>query len=163
MSKGVEVVDGVGVLRKGDALIVLWTKPASAERWAFQLSAMQAMAPSHDDGILVLVLILAVDTPPEASVRTDMEAALRRMGPQLRRLVAVPLGDSVWLSIIRTIVRGLIIVSGQSHRHRVADRVSDGIDLLQEKAGPLTPTKSELLQGIAELSLALGLPASVAA
>jgi len=163
MANGVEVGDGVGLLRMGDTLIVLWTKPASAERWACQLSEMQRMAPAHADGILVLVLILSVDTPPEAAVRSDMEAALRRMGPQLRRLVAVPLGDSVWLSIMRTIVRGLIIVSGQSHRHRVGGSVSSGIEQMLEKAGPLTPSKSELLQGIAALSLALGLPASVAA
>jgi len=157
------VGDGVAVVRMGDALLVLWSKASSRERWAFQLSAMQAMAPAYADGILVLVLILSVDTPPEAAVRTDMEAALRRLGPQLRRLVAVPLGDSVWLSIIRTVVRGLIIVSGQSHRHRVASDVTAGIEQLREKAGPLTPSTAELLKAIAELSAALGLPASVAA
>ncbi len=124
---------------------------------------MQAMVPAYADGILVLVLILSVDTPPEAAVRTDMAAAVRRLGPQLRRLVAVPLGESVWLSIIRTVVRGVIIVSGQSQRHRVADHITAGIEQLREKAGPLTPSTAELLKGIAELSSALGLPASVAA
>src|SRR5450432_222256 len=119
-SKSMEVRDGVGLLSMGDTLLVLWAKPASLDRWGFQLNRMEKMVVSRVEGILVLVIIMSVDTPPDVTVRNDMQAAVHRLGPKLRRLVAVPLGHSVWLSIIRTVVRGLLIVSGESKRHRVA-------------------------------------------
>jgi hypothetical protein len=162
MAKDVEVWDGVGLLEMGDTLIVLWTEPATMERWRHQLKRMTSMAASCPQGILVLVVILAVDTLPEASVRDDMQAALRRFGTRVRALVAVPLGDSVMLSLMRTLLRGLLVVSGQSHRHRLTPGVSEGLRQLLEKAGAETPSFEDLAKGAEELATALGLDTSVA-
>lgn len=152
----VEVEDGVGLAQVGDSLVVLWSKPAIASRWQFQLTRMESMAASRPDGILVLVVMPAVEAPPGETVRADMQTALRRLGPKLRRLVAVPLGNSLWLSVIQTTVRGLIVASGQGQRHRVAGSVSEGLKLLREKASPETPPVDELMKGIEMISLALG-------
>jgi hypothetical protein len=155
-SKGVELGDGVALYPVGDALVVLWSKPATAERWAFQLKRIEAMAAAREDGILVLVIIPSVDTPPNETVRNDMQNALRRLGPRVRRLVAVPLGHSLWLAVMRTTLRGLIIASGQSSRHRVAVSVSEGLRQLADKASAQSPSLEELMKGIEMLSLALG-------
>ncbi len=162
MSKDVEVKDGVGLLQMGDTLIVLWNEPATLERWRHQLKRMTTMVAAHPDGILVLVVILAVDTLPDSAVRDDMQAALRRLGTRLRMLVAVPLGDTVMLSLMRTLLRGLLVVSGQSHRHRVTAGVSEGLRQLCEKASPATPSFESLARGAEELATALGLDTSVA-
>jgi hypothetical protein len=155
-SNGIELGDGVAIYPAGDALVILWSKPATAERWAFQLQRMEAMAASCPDGILVLVVIPSVDTPPDEMVRESMQSALRRLGPKVRRLVAVPLGHSLWLAVMRTTLRGLIIASGQSQRHRVAVSVSEGLRQLAEKAGKQSPGLEELMKGIEVLSIALG-------
>ena len=154
--EGVEMDDGVGLVQMGDTLVVLWSKPATAERWRFQLAHLERVAESRGDGILVLIVIPSVDTPPGEAVRAEMQAALRRLGPKLRRLVAVPLGHSLWLSVIRTTMRGLMVASGQSQRHRVAGSVSEGLKQLQEKASTETPSVDELMKGVEVLSLALG-------
>jgi len=154
--KGVELGDGVALYPLGDALVVLWSKPATAERWSFQIKRMEAMAASCEDGILVLVIIPSVDTPPDEAVRDNMQSALRRLGPKVRRLVAVPLGHSLWLAVMRTTLRGLIIASGQSSRHRVALSVSEGLRQLSERASAQSPSVEELMKGIETLSLALG-------
>lgn len=162
MSKDFEIRGGVGLLQMGDTLIVLWNEPATLERWRFQLKRMASMVGSHPEGILVLVVILAVDTLPEAAVREDMQAALRRFGARIRMLVAVPLGDTMMLSLMRTLLRGLLVVSGQSHRHRVSAGVTEGLRQLSEKAGTTTPSFESLAKGAEELATALGLDTSVA-
>jgi hypothetical protein len=162
MSKAVEVQGGVGLLQMGDTLIVLWNEPATLERWRYQLRRMTTMAASRPQGILVLVVILAVDTLPDAAVRDDMQAALRRLGARVRMLVAVPLGDTMMISLMRTLLRGLLVVSGQSHRHRVTAGVSEGLRQLCEKASAETPSFEGLSKGAEELATALGLDTSVA-
>ena len=162
MSKGVEVQDGVGLWQRGDALIVMWDQPATLERWHYQVRRMNSMAASCPAGILVVVVILSLDTLPDAALRDDMQATLRRLGVRVRRLVAVPLGDAVMLSLMRTMLRGLLVVSGQAHRHRVTAGVSDGLRQLRELAGSETPSFEELSIGAEELASALGLDTSVA-
>lgn len=159
--EGVEVHDGVGLAQMGDAIVVLWSKPATAERWQYQLTRLERVAASCRDGVLVLLVIPSVDTPPGEAVRAEMQAALRRLGPKLRRLVVVPLGHSLWLSVIRTTMRGLIVASGQGQRHRVAGSVSEGLKQLHETAGVETPPVDELMKGIEVLSLALGTKESI--
>jgi len=162
MSNDVEVQDGVGLLQTGDTLVVLWNEPATIERWRYQLKRMVSMISSRPEGILVLVVILAVDTLPDTAVREDMQAALRRLGARVRMLVAVPLGDTMMLSLMRTLLRGLLVVSGQSHRHRVTASVSEGLRRLQEKASAETPSFENLAKGAEELATAMGLDTSVA-
>jgi hypothetical protein len=162
MSMDVEVRDGVGLLQMGDTLIVLWNEPATLARWHFQMKRMTTMIASRPQGILVLVVILAVNTLPDAAVREDMQATLRRLGARVRMLVAVPLGDSMMLSLMRTLIRGLLVVSGQSHRHRVTTSPSEGLRLLREKASAETPSFENLSKGAEELATALGLDTSVA-
>ena len=162
MSKDVEVLDGIGLLQMGDTLIVLWNAPATLERWRYQLKRMSSMIASRPEGILVLVVILAVDTLPDSAVRDEMQAAVRRFGARLRMLVAVPLGDSMMLSLMRTLLRGLLVVSGESHRHRVTAGVSEGLRQLREKKSAHTPSFEDLAKGAEELATALGLDTSVA-
>ena len=159
----VEVRDGVGVVPLGDTLIAFWKAPPTLDRWQFQLNRMETLAASRPDGIVCVALITEWATPPDAKVRQAMQADYRRMGTKVRRLVVIPLGDSIWLSIVRPIVRGVLLLSGHSQRHRVVATVQEGLDAVLAAAGPTTPSSDELRRGLTAVSAALGVPMSVAA
>lgn len=156
MPKRVEVRDGIALSECGDTLLVLWKAPASLERWRYHVSRIEAMAASRVEGILCIDLILSESTPPDATVRKQMQADFRRMGAKLRRFVVVPLGDSIWLNVVRTIVRGVLLLSGQSERQRVAATVRQGIEQVLAAAGPETPTLAALEAEAALLFAELG-------
>jgi hypothetical protein len=155
MSKGIDIRDGVGLAQLGDTLVALWKAPASFDRWRYQLSKMETMAVSRPGGIICLDLILEGSSPPDAALRKQLQSDLRRMGSKFRRFVVVPLGNSIWLSVVRTIVRGVLLVSGQSQRLRVASTVREGLDEIRVAATPETPSPQEVLEAIGELSTAL--------
>ena len=75
----------------------------------------------------------------------------------------MPLGGSLWLSVVRTIVRGVLIVSGQSRRQRVCGSVREGLSEIRLAASLETPSLEALQRGVAELGRALGMTASLAA
>lgn len=156
MPQGVEVRDGVALLQMGDTLLVLWKAPASRDRWLHHMNRMETAAASRPNGILCVDLILAESTAPDAALRKQMQADFRRLGGKLRRFVVVPLGDSLWLSVVRTIVRGTLLLSGQSDRQRVTATVSQGLDEARAAAGPETPSTAELQQAVGALFSALG-------
>src|SRR3954454_9970604 len=108
MSKTVDTRDGVGLAQLGDTVVALWKAPASLDRWRYQLSRMETMAASRPAGITCLDLILEGSSPPDAALRRQMQVDFRRLGSKLRKFVVVPIGNSIWLSIVRTIVRGVL-------------------------------------------------------
>ena len=162
-TKKVDVRDGVSLIALGDTLLVLWKSPASLDRWAFQVNRMETMCVSRAQGIVCLGLIMEDSDPPNAALRQQMQADLTRMGVRVRRLIVVPLGNSLWLSLVRTIARGVLLLSGHSQQQRVCADVRQGLDQVRAAAGPETPSIAELLRGVEAISLALGFKASLAA
>ena len=156
MQTTAKVHEGIGTLAAGDVLVVLWSEPASPKRWQVVVDHFESLAREYPEGILPLFLILAAAEPPDAELRRRMQADIRRFGPKLRRGVFVPLGDSIWISVVRTIVRTIFLLSGQSKRHMVVATIEDGLERIQEAAGTHTPARPELLAGIETLYRALG-------
>jgi hypothetical protein len=156
MHEGVEVRNDVASLEVGDTLLFLWRAPASRDGWLHHLNRIERTAASRPDGILLLSLILPESTPPNAELRQQMQADFRRLGAKLRRFVVVPLGDSIWLSIVRTIVRGTLLLGGQSARQRVSATLSQGLKEVRAAAGPETPSLPELEKAAVALFSALG-------
>lgn len=147
---GIETLDGVGVALVGDLAIVSWTSAATLERvrWAFdQAEKVRARNP---DGALVLQIIARSSSPPDAVTLKLARERFAEIGPALRRMVTVPLGDEFWTAIVRAITRGVFLFSGHSKRHFVSTREA-ALDLLLEGATASTPTRAELEQLIAEL------------
>ncbi|HSY20906.1 MAG TPA: hypothetical protein VK841_02270 [Polyangiaceae bacterium] len=159
----VEVRDGVGLVPVGDTLIAFWKAPPTLDRWRFQLNRMEMLAASRPDGIVCVALITEWATPPDAKVRQAMQADYRRMGTKVRRLVVIPLGDSIWLSIVRPIVRGVLMLGGHAQRHRVVATIQEGLEAVRAVAGPTTPSSHELREALSGLSAVLGVALSVAA
>lgn len=157
MSSQLEIVDGVGYAELGDTMLALWKAPATQARWQEQVKRMSAMAAERPEGIVCMDLILEGSTPPSTVLRQEMQADFRRLGSALRRFIVVPLGDSLWLSVVRTIVRAVLLLSGQSQRQRVVATVRDGLTQVRLAGSRETPGPAELEGAIAELCTALGI------
>ncbi len=164
MSRSFETRDGVGLAQLGDTLIFLWKAPASLDRWRHQVSKIETMAVSRPRGVICLDLILEASSPPDAALRKQIQTDFRRMGTKMRRFVVVPLGDSIWLAVVRTIVRGVLLVSGHSGRLTIASTIRKGLDEIRAIATPETPSAEELQEAVAKLfsGLDVQLPKSAA-
>ena len=62
----------------------------------------------------------------------------------------------MWLSVVRSIVRGVLLASGHSKRQVVSATLREGIERLQEVAGPKTPTVATLHVALGALCQSLG-------
>lgn len=158
----VRLLSGVASAALGDTLLVLWTAPATIERWSWQWARLEELMRMHDGGCICLSLVLSSSSPPDAALRGRMKLDIERCGAQIRKFVVVPLGDSMWAAIVRAIGRGVLLLSGQSDRQTVAATVEEGLRLVLQSAKPATPSQAELERTLAELSRLLGV-ASVGA
>ena len=159
----VKARNGLAMVAEGDALIVLWRAPASVELWEWNVEELGQLAARHPDGVVFLDLILPSSNPPNAALRAIIRADLQRLGPKLRKLVAVPLGDGLWLSVVRTIVRGTLLITGQSKQQVVVATLAEGLDRMQEHGSPATPSREVLRVATDALLQSLGLAQTSAA
>jgi hypothetical protein len=151
----VKVGDGVASVVIGDAMIELWQRPASLPRWKFMMDQRRVLLAKYEEGFIGVSLILASSSPPDGPLRAIMQEDFRTMGTKLRRMVVVPLGNSIWQSLVRTIVRGILLVSGRSKQQVVASSIAEGITRAMEVAGPATPSRTALREATNALAKAL--------
>jgi len=159
----VHAEDGMAMVALGDTLITLWRDQPILSNWERHTIAVDALATAHGEPILLFHLILPSSTPPGHEARSKMQADLRRLGEKVRRMIVVPVGGSLWMNLVRPIVRTVLLLSGQAKRHAVADSVEQGIMQVRAARGARTPRERELRAGIAALCDALGVDATVAA
>lgn len=153
----VQVFDGIALATAGDAIVVLWNAPSRVERirWVFSQAALHLRA--CPEGVVVLQMILQSASPPDAEGRAENKRGLDLLGGRLRRLVTVPLGDDLWASVVRMVMRGMFMLQGQSQKLTVSDSVHSGIAQLGSVATARTPNARELDAGVGALFVALGL------
>jgi hypothetical protein len=110
---------------------------------------------------IALGVTLSMAAPPDAAKRRENSLQLRQLGSALRRLVAVPVGDSLWRSVARTVMRGMSVVA-QAPPH-VGATPAHGIDKLLECASPATPRRAQFEHDLEALYPALDAVPSVTA
>jgi hypothetical protein len=67
------------------------------------------------------------------------------------------MGGTLRMSLLRTILRSMVLLGGQAKLHVVVGTIREGLDCVQQVAGPTTPSRSQLLATINALSDALGM------
>jgi hypothetical protein len=155
---GVEVGDGLAAVAIGDTLISLWRDPASMERWMWLMERKRELAARCAGGILVLSVILPSSKPPDAKIRAAMRDSLGSLGSHLRQIVVLPVWDGVWHAVVRTIVRGILLLSGQGQQQTVASSLQEAVARLRELSSPATPDAATLRAAVDTLATALGVP-----
>lgn len=151
------VRDGIGLAFAGDVALVLWNAPARAHRIRWIFETTEARSRKLPNGGVALQVILPTATPPDAEGRAENAKGLARMEGLLRRMVTVPVGDDLTTRIVRTVMRGMFLVQRQSDRQFVCAKTSEGVSELLKGAGPRTPPRSAIEQGISELYRAMGI------
>lgn len=135
----------------GDVIAVVWQAPATVPRWEWQFVHVAGAVNANPQGALVLTIILSSSHAPDAKTRVHMQAGFKSLGPKLRMLVAVALGNGMWVSVVRTIVRGLLLLSGQSRQHQVVATLDEGLDLIRDLSSTATPSRTEVRQMVNQL------------
>jgi hypothetical protein len=152
--------DGVAVLARGNAISIVYQSAARLHRTRWLFDTLDELAAEKPDGIIGFMVILPTADPPDAATRAENNARLRKLGTTLRLMVTVPVGDELWLSIVRTILRAMNVIHGKAHAYIVSATLEEGLDRLLQAAGPLTPSREQIKQDIDALHAALGVEAS---
>ena len=148
------VGDGVAAVELGNVLVAIWQHPATDARWDWMKAVMDRTAENSPGGFLMLDVTAATSSPPDAALRRRMQVDFKENLPRLRMLIVVALGDSLWVSVVRTIMRAVALLSGQSHRQVVVATVAEGVAVARKLGA--TASAAELTQAVDELSDALG-------
>lgn len=150
--------DGVGMLRRGDTCLIVYQKAARLERTRWLFDVVDEIVAKTGLDLLGLMVVLPSADPPDAPTHQENYARLRKLGPHVRRLVTVPVGNEFRTSVVRAVMRGLNIILGHSGTRFIANTVSDGLTRLLEAASSRTPQPSQILTDVRALYLALGEP-----
>jgi hypothetical protein len=155
MSETVQVFDGVAVVAAGDVFIMAWRSAARLERTKWALGLAERLLEAHPNGITILTIALPTSSPPDKATRDALSEFVQRHTPKLRRIVTVAAGDALWGSIVRTVLRALFVVTGQSQLQAVTGTEHEGIDLIRQSGSAATPSHEALLSRVQELFDAL--------
>lgn len=147
--------DGVATVSVGDALLILWKSGANAARIRWVNDRAVELIERSPDGIVAAQFLLPSATPPGLREVTPVRESLRRVQPRSRLLVVVPLGDSGWQSIVRSVMKAGLAILGQSDRIKVARDGAEAFALLSAAATARTPTAPAMALQFEALSLAL--------
>jgi len=148
--------DGVGMLRRGDVCLIVYQKAARIERTRWLFDVVDEVIAITGRDVLGLMIVLPSADPPDTPTHQENFARMRRIGPRIRRLVTVPVGNAFRMSVVRAVMRGLNIILGHSGTRFVADTVDAGVTRLMEAASARTPPASQILSDVRAIHLALG-------
>ena len=152
--------DGVAVLVRGDALVMLWSSAARLPRTRWTFDQLDRMIAQRSGDVVVLMIVLPTADPPDRLARQENERRIQRVARSLRRATTVVLGDGVRQVLVRTVMRAMELphrgawVSPRS----VESTLEAGLRQLRKSASPATPSHDRLLEDVRDMHAALGLP-----
>jgi len=154
---GLEVLPGCAVVTLGDVVVQVVTE-GGAGCWTLVRNALNKGATTHPSGVIFFAVVMPSAPVPSAAVRTEMQGDLQALGKGLRHVVSVVVGDSLRMSIARTVIRGMLFLSGQSARQAVVASIDEGFEIVAQSASKATPTRTELRMAVLNLFSSLKLP-----
>jgi len=152
------VYDGVGMLFRGDTCLVVYQKAARIERTRWLFDVVENYLADHDTDLLAFLIVLPSADPPDAPTRQENSDRMKKIGPRVRKLVTLPIGNAFKVQLVRTVMRGLNAILGRSDREPIADTVDEGLEELLESASERTPSTRQIRDDIRAIYEALGEP-----
>lgn len=144
VNQTLQTYDGVGVVMRGNLLLVLYGADARLHRTAWIFDRADEFAARIKAPFLTLMIIAENAAPPDAPTRAENARRFKRLHGYVRGIVTVALGDTVQTSIVRAVMRAMLLLQGQSSRHSIALAVEDGISLLLNDADSSTPNREQI-------------------
>lgn len=150
--------DGVGALRRGDTVLIVYQKAAELKRTRWLFDTMDELLAETDSDVLVLLVVLPSSDPPDAETRDENSRRMRTIGRRVRRFVTTPVGNAFRVSVVRAIMRGLNVALGHSGTRFVADSIEEGLALVLAAKTPATPSPRQLYLDLGAIYAELGEP-----
>ncbi|MFT3924113.1 MAG: serine/threonine-protein kinase [Myxococcales bacterium] len=147
--------DGVALSSVGNALLVLYQAPARLHRTRWIFDHADRLAKRFPEGISCLMVVLSSANPPDAPTRAENARRFKRLGDSLHTMVTVPTGDSLRLSLVRSVMRAINAAQGTSDKFVISDSVEQGIARLLDGKGPRHFELSSVEAVVRELARAL--------
>lgn len=151
----VQVFDGVAVATRGGTFVSMWKSSAILNRVRWHGALLEQHVSKHRGKALGLMIVLPSAAPPQGEARVEANAVVRRIGPHLLRGVTAALGETLQTQVVRTVMRGMFLVSGNAKRHMVVNTEAEGIEIIVALAEPTAPSRAELEATLSSLYEAL--------
>jgi len=145
--------DGVGVVCRGNLAIILYGADARLHRTRWLFDRVDELAERNPGGFFALIVIAANAAPPDSATRAENSARLRKLDLALKAMVTVALGDEFRVSIVRTVMRAMTLLSRHSGRHVICNTERQGIErlLAEAKQDPRLPPRAQIEEDLAAL------------
>lgn len=145
--------DGVALASRGDVVTILWKAPARILRARWLFDHIDRIVADQPEGVLTLMIILPTSAPPDRATSVESAARLLKLRAATRRTAVVILGESLWQSVAKAILRAFMPWS--SSRLVFAGTVDEGLAKLMKGAGPKTPKPAAIERDVRALYAAL--------
>lgn len=153
MAQSLEVVvsDGFAFAHGGDTAVIVYKSPARLMRirWIFDRIAELAARVGPINGLLI---VLESSDLPDAETRAENTRRMVELRGRLRRVVTVVLGDSMRVSLVRTIMRAIFLLQGMSRVQLIVSSVEEGLHTLLDDPTPRMPKRPELQATLTEIA-----------
>jgi len=126
--KDVQIFDGVAVVTCGITFVSMWQHAALLDRVRWHGALLEQHVAKHAGEALGLMIVLETAPPPQGEARLESNAIVKRISPNLRLGVTAALGETLQVQVVRTVMRGMFLLSGQAKRHVVVSSEAEGID-----------------------------------
>jgi hypothetical protein len=103
--------DGVAIGVVGKVMLVLWRDVPTAARMQMLTKVTERMLREHADGFYQVQVIEANSPPPASEQRKESARLMERMRGSVRGIAFVIEGDGARSAIVRTILRGMAMLS----------------------------------------------------
>jgi serine/threonine protein kinase len=150
----VQMYDGLALATRGDVTTILWKAPARMLRARWLFDHLDRLMEEQPEGMLTLMIILPTSAPPDRATSVESAKRLIKIRAGTRRAVVVILGDSLWQSVAKGVLR-VFMPSWSSSRLQFASQVDEGITKLLRAGGPRTPKAAVVQRDVRALYAAL--------
>lgn len=133
----------------------MWQRSATLNRVRWHGALLEQHVSKHRGKALGLMVVQATAAPPRGVARVESNAIVRRIGSEMLVSVTAALGDTVQLQLVRSIMRGMFVLSGNVKRHLVVSSEAEAIDRVLAAAEPPAPSRAELASVVRALHSAL--------
>jgi hypothetical protein len=156
---GVRTNDGVAVVIRGDVVLIVYQAPARLHRTRWLFDLLDKAAADNPGGIKGFMVVLPTADPPDAKTRAENATRIRKLGSSLHLMVTVPVGDALWMSLVRTVMRAMHLIEGRSRHHAVMTTLEAGLNRLYEESEAMPP-RAQVEADLDAAHEALGVKAS---
>lgn len=145
------VSDGIAFAYGGDTVVIVYASPARLQRTQWLFDRIEAQAARHAQLNGLMVLLPSSDVP-DAETRAENTRRMANLRGRLRRVVTVILGDDMRTSLVRSIMRAMFLLQGQSRVQQIVGSTEEGLRRLLSEPTPLMPSRGQLDVALREIA-----------